>query len=319
MSSTSLQEKQQKEKEKRVQDLLKSYYHNQQQQEESNESDAASNRGGSTEVSTTFTTNVNKNETHGIGPTKKEENRTAASASTSQQQQQSDNSKITTNKNTIEMLKTKTIGELQNEYVNVSREIKRLESHGTHSVYENYSKFINAADFIENARPEIEQLTKKESEKVEKVTKEAAEAARKLNETLDAKRFESERAREVQNVLFNLQEALKAPETIRNVLFGVASSANFSESVRVEKAVRIIAKTKPMLEKFSSPLDGGESQEQHKSGRLFSEAKIETVKISDAIATLLKKRVRSSYHGAGSLQTIGGGGVKMMPIHSKIL
>tara|TARA_B100001996_G_scaffold279396_1_gene219897 strand:- start:1048 stop:3690 length:2643 start_codon:yes stop_codon:yes gene_type:complete len=312
MSSTSLQEKQQKEKEKRVQDLLKSYYHNQQQQEESNESDAASNRGGSTEVSTTksttFTTNVNKNETHGIGPTKKEENRTAASASTSQQQQQSDNSKITTNKNTIEMLKTKTIGELQNEYVNVSREIKRLESHGTHSVYENYSKFINAADFIENARPEIEQLTKKESEKVEKATKEVAEAARKLNETLDAKRFESERAREVQNVLFNLQEALKAPETIRNVLFGVASSANSSESVRVEKAVRIIAKTKPMLEKFSSPLDGGESQEQHKSGRLFSEAKIETVKISDAIATLLKKRVRSSYHGAGSSQTIGGEG-----------
>ena len=61
-----------------------------------------------------------------------------------------------------------------------------------HTADENYSKFINAADFIENARPEIEQLTKKESEKVEKVTKEAAEAARK-NETLDAKRFESER------------------------------------------------------------------------------------------------------------------------------
>ena len=32
-----------------------------------------------------------------------------------------------------------------------------------------------------------------------------------------------------------------------------------------------------------------------------------------------EKRVRSSYHGAGSLQTIGGEGEKMMPIHSKIL
>ena len=98
---------------------------------------------------------------------------------------------------------------------------------------------------------------------------------------------------------------MKAPETIRNVLFGSVSSS--SESARVEKAVRIIAKTKPMLEKFSSsPSSGVSGEQQHKSRKLFLEAKNETMKISDAIASLLKKRVRSSYHATAS-QTVGVG------------
>ena len=305
-----LKEKQQKEKEKRVQDLLKSYYHEQQQQQQEEEEQEQEQKQSSKKTREIKEQNEQTND--GMKSWTKEEEKAHAGATSTMSQLQSDdnnkkknNNSSIQNKNLIEMLKTKTIGELQNEYVNVSREIKRLESHGTHSVYENYSKFINAADFIENARPEIEQLTKKESVKVEKATKEAAEAARKLNETLDAKRFESERAREVQNVLFNIQEALKAPATIRNVLFGSVSSS--SESARVEKAVRIIAKTKPMLEKFSSsPSSGVSGEQQHKSGKLFLEAKNETMKISDAIASLLKKRVRSSYHATVS-QTVGVG------------
>ena len=305
-----LKEKQQKEKEKRVQDLLKSYYHEQQQQQQEEEEQEQEQKQSSKKTREIKEQNEQTND--GMKSWTKEEEKAHAGATSTMSQLQSDdnnkkknNNSSIQNKNLIEMLKTKTIGELQNEYVNVSREIKRLESHGTHSVYENYSKFINAADFIENARPEIEQLTKKESVKVEKATKEAAEAARKLNETLDAKRFESERAREVQNVLFNIQEALKAPATIRNVLFGSVSSS--SGSARVEKAVRIIAKTKPMLEKFSSSSSSGVSgEQQHKSGKLFLEAKNETMKISDAIASLLKKRVRSSYHATVS-QTVGVG------------
>jgi len=306
------QEKQQKEKEKRVQDLLKSYYHEQQQQQEEAQQEQEQEKQSSKKTGGARTREIkeqNDQTNDGMKSWNKEEEKAHARATSSTSQLQSDDNNTKNNsiqnKNLIEMLKTKTIGELQNEYVNVSREIKRLESHGTHSVYENYSKFINAADFIENARPEIEQLTKKESEKVEKATKEAAEAARKLNETLDAKRFESERAREVQNVLFNIQEALKAPATIRDVLFGSVSSS--SESARVEKAVRIIAKTKPMLEKFSSSSSSGVSgEQQHKSGKLFLEAKNETMKISDAIASFLKKRVRSSYHATAS-QTFGVG------------
>ena len=324
MSSSSMiteQEKQQKEKEKRVQDLLKSYYHNnnnKEQQQQQQQQHGGGGRGGSS-LPVSSSSSKKKKESEdgnagsggdgdgGDGATEVGKNATGKSGETNEKKNGGEEGKrgqsdenVVQNKNVIEMLKTKTIGELQNEYVNVSREIKRLESHGTHSVYENYSKFINAADFIENARPEIEQLTKKESEKVEKATKEAAEAARKLNETLDAKRFESERAREVQNVLFNIQEALKAPETIRSVLFGSASS---SDNTRVEKAVKIIAKTKPMLEKFSpsSSTGSGNEQRQHqKSGKLFLEAKNETVKISDAIASLLKKRVRSSYHASAA-------------------
>ncbi|CAL6405422.1 unnamed protein product [Bathycoccus prasinos] len=307
-----VKEKQQKEKEKRVQDLLKSYYHEQQQQQQQEEEEQEQEQKQSFSKKTREIKEQNEQTNDGMKSWTKEEEKAHAGATSTTSQLHSDenkkkknNNSSIQNKNLIEMLKTKTIGELQNEYVNVSREIKRLESHGTHSVYENYSKFINAADFIENARPEIEQLTKKESVKVEKATKEAAEAARKLNETLDAKRFESERAREVQNVLFNIQEALKAPATIRNVLFGSVSSS--SESVRVEKAVRIIAKTKPMLEKFSSsPSSGVSGEQQHKSGKLFLEAKNETMKISDAIASLLKKRVRSSYHATAS-QTVGVG------------
>jgi hypothetical protein len=304
-----VKEKQQKEKEKRVQDLLKSYYHEQQQQQQQEEEEQEQEQKQSFSKKTREIKEQNEQTNDGMKSwTKEEEKAHAGATSTTSQLHSDENNKKNNsiqNKNLIEMLKTKTIGELQNEYVNVSREIKRLESHGTHSVYENYSKFINAADFIENARPEIEQLTKKESVKVEKATKEAAEAARKLNETLDAKRFESERAREVQNVLFNIQEALKAPATIRNVLFGSVSSS--SESARVEKAVRIIAKTKPMLEKFSSsPSSGVSGEQQHKSGKLFLEAKNETMKISDAIASLLKKRVRSSYHATAS-QTVGVG------------
>ena len=306
-----VKEKQQKEKEKRVQDLLKSYYHEQQQQQQQEEEEQEQEQKQSFSKKTREIKEQNEQTNDGMKSWTKEEEKAHAGATSTTSQLHSDenkkknNNSSIQNKNLIEMLKTKTIGELQNEYVNVSREIKRLESHGTHSVYENYSKFINAADFIENARPEIEQLTKKESVKVEKATKEAAEAARKLNETLDAKRFESERAREVQNVLFNIQEALKAPATIRNVLFGSVSSS--SESARVEKAVRIIAKTKPMLEKFSSsPSSGVSGEQQHKSGKLFLEAKNETMKISDAIASLLKKRVRSSYHATAS-QTVGVG------------
>ena len=291
-----------------MQDLLKSYYHEQQQQQQEEEEREQEQKQSSKKTREIKEQNEQTND--GMKSWKKEEEKAhgGATSTTSQLHSDENNKKKNSiqNKNLIEMLKTKTIGELQNEYVNVSREIKRLESHGTHSVYENYSKFINAADFIENARPEIEQLTKKESVKVEKATKEAAEAARKLNETLDAKRFESERAREVQNVLFNIQEALKAPATIRNVLFGSVSSSS-SESARVEKAVRIIAKTKPMLEKFSSSSSSGFSgEQQHKSGKLFLEAKNETMKISDAIASLLKKRVRSSYHATVS-QTVGVG------------
>ena len=295
-----------------MQDLLKSYYHEQQQQQEEAQQEQEQEKQSSKKTGGARTREIkeqNDQTNDGMKSWNKEEEKAHAQATSSTSQLQSDDNNTKNNsiqnKNLIEMLKTKTIGELQNEYVNVSREIKRLESHGTHSVYENYSKFINAADFIENARPEIEQLTKKESEKVEKATKEAAEAARKLNETLDAKRFESERAREVQNVLFNIQEALKAPATIRNVLFGSVSSS--SESARVEKAVRIIAKTKPMLEKFSSSSSSGVSgEQQHKSGKLFLEAKNETMKISDAIASFLKKRVRSSYHATAS-QTFGVG------------
>jgi len=295
-----------------VQDLLKSYYHEQQQQQEEAQQEQEQEKQSSKKTGGARTREIkeqNDQTNDGMKSWNEEEEKAHARATSSTSQLQSDDNNTKNNsiqnKNLIEMLKTKTIGELQNEYVNVSREIKRLESHGTHSVYENYSKFINAADFIENARPEIEQLTKKESEKVEKATKEAAEAARKLNETLDAKRFESERAREVQNVLFNIQEALKAPATIRDVLFGSVSSS--SESARVEKAVRIIAKTKPMLEKFSSSSSSGVSgEQQHKSGKLFLEAKNETMKISDAIASFLKKRVRSSYHATAS-QTFGVG------------
>ena len=295
-----------------MQDLLKSYYHEQQQQQEEAQQEQEQEKQSSKKTGGARTREIkeqNDQTNDGMKSWNEEEEKAHARATSSTSQLQSDDNNTKNNsiqnKNLIEMLKTKTIGELQNEYVNVSREIKRLESHGTHSVYENYSKFINAADFIENARPEIEQLTKKESEKVEKATKEAAEAARKLNETLDAKRFESERAREVQNVLFNIQEALKAPATIRDVLFGSVSSS--SESARVEKAVRIIAKTKPMLEKFSSSSSSGVSgEQQHKSGKLFLEAKNETMKISDAIASFLKKRVRSSYHATAS-QTFGVG------------
>ena len=295
-----------------MQDLLKSYYHEQQQQQEEAQQEQEQEKQSSKKTGGARTREIkeqNDQTNDGMKSWNEEEEKAHARATSSTSQLQSDDNNTKNNsiqnKNLIEMLKTKTIGELQNEYVNVSREIKRLESHGTHSVYENYSKFINAADFIENARPEIEQLTKKESEKVEKTTKEAAEAARKLNETLDAKRFESERAREVQNVLFNIQEALKAPATIRDVLFGSVSSS--SESARVEKAVRIIAKTKPMLEKFSSSSSSGVSgEQQHKSGKLFLEAKNETMKISDAIASFLKKRVRSSYHATAS-QTFGVG------------
>ena len=298
-SITTQQEKQQKEKEKRVQDLLKSYYHNDKEQQQQG-TGGSSLLNSSSKKKTKESEDGNAGDGAMVGKNEmksSETNNEKKSGGEEEKRGQSDENVVVQNKNVIEMLKTKTIGELQNEYVNVSREIKRLESHGTHSVYENYSKFINAADFIENARPEIEQLTKKESEKVEKATKEAAEAARKLNETLDAKRFESERAREVQNVLFNIQEALKAPDTIRSVLFGSASFC--SEITRVEKAVKIIAKTKPMLEKFSpsSSMGSGDEQRQHhKSGKLFLVAKNETVKISDAIASLLKKRVRSSYH-----------------------
>jgi len=214
-----------------------------------------------------------------------------------------------TNAQTLEMLKTKTIGELQNEYVNVSREIKRLESHGTHAVYENYSKFLSAAEFIENARPEIEQLARIESEKVEKATREAVEASKKLNEILDAKRFEIERARDVQNVLFNLKEALKAPETIRKLLF----SSTTLEDGRIEKAVWIIAKTKPMLDRFSSLDDANDCKtddvgaksapkmQQRKSAEIFLNARNEMTKISDTVANLLKKRVRSNLYYPSSL------------------
>ena len=130
-----------------------------------------------------------------------------------------------------------------------------------------------------------------------------------MNEILDAKRFEIERARDVQNVLFNLKEALKAPETIRKLLF----SSTTLEDGRIEKAVWIIAKTKPMLDRFSSLDDANDCKtddvgaksapkmQQRKSAEIFLNARNEMTKISDTVANLLKKRVRSNLYYPSSL------------------